>query len=117
MKSKNFYIKFICVFLLSLHIASTKIKAKDTLLTNAIIHTISGPTYSPGFVLINEDQIKSVGPVSKQPKLKNTTTINLKKQHLFPGIIATTTALGLMEIAAVRATVDTNEVGTYRVWL
>ena len=32
---------------------------------------------------------------------------------MFPGIIATTTALGLMEIAAVRATVDTNEVGTY----
>ena len=113
MRSKNFYIKFICVFLLSLHISSTKTEANDTLLTNAIIHTISGPTYSPGFVLINGDQIKSVGPVSKQPKLKNVATIDLKKQHLFPGIIATTTALGLMEIAAVRATVDTNEVGTY----
>ena len=113
MKSKYFNIKFICVFLLSLHISATKIEAKNTLLTNAIVHTISGPTYSPGFVLIDGDKIKSVGPAEEQPQLKNIETINLKKQHLFPGIIATTTALGLMEIAAVRATVDTNEVGTY----
>ena len=87
--------------------------AKRTLLTNAVVHTVSGPTHTPGFVLLDGDTIKAVGPAEKMPQFKKVDTINLKGQHIFPGIIATTTALGLMEIAAVRATVDTSEVGTY----
>ncbi|MDP6893134.1 MAG: amidohydrolase family protein [Verrucomicrobiota bacterium] len=113
MKSKYLRIKFFGIFLTVLLTVWSNTKAKSILLTNTIVHTVSGPTHSPGFVLIDGDKIKSVGPANKQPQLKNIETINLKKQHLFPGIIATTTALGLMEIPAVRATVDTNEVGVY----
>ena len=87
--------------------------AKNTLLTNAVVHTVSGPTHSPGFVLIEGDTIKAVGPAKKKPDAGEAKVLNLKGQHLFPGLIAPTTALGLMEIAAVRATVDTREVGTY----
>ena len=87
--------------------------AKPTLFTNAVVHTVSGPTHSPGFVLIDGDTIKAVGPVKEQPVAKETQVVNLKGQHLFPGLIAPTTALGLMEIPAVRATVDTREVGIY----
>ena len=87
--------------------------AKNTLLTNAVVHTVSGPTHSPGFVLIEGDTIKAVGPARKKPDTGEAKVLNLKGQHLFPGLIAPTTALGLMEIAAVRATVDTREVGTY----
>jgi imidazolonepropionase-like amidohydrolase len=37
----------------------------------------------------------------------------LQGQHLYPGLIALNTALGLTEIAAVRATQDSSEVGDY----
>ncbi|SVB11427.1 uncharacterized protein METZ01_LOCUS164281, partial [marine metagenome] len=87
--------------------------AERTLFTNAVVHTVSGPTHSPGFVLIDGDTIKSAGPVGEQPDPEKANVVNLKGQHLFPGLIAPTTALGLMEIPAVRATVDTSEVGTY----
>ena len=87
--------------------------AERTLFTNAVVHTVSGPTHSPGFVLIDGDTIKAVGPAKAQPAAGEAQVINLKGQHLFPGLIAPTTALGLMEIPAVRATVDTSEVGTY----
>ena len=87
--------------------------AERTLFTNAVVHTVSGPTHSPGFVLIDGDTIKAVGPAKEQPAAGEAQLINLKGQHLFPGLIAPTTALGLMEIPAVRATVDTSEVGTY----
>ena len=87
--------------------------AEGILFTNAVVHTVSGPTHSPGFVLIDGDTIKAVGPAKEQPAAGETQVINLKGQHLFPGLIAPTTALGLMEIPAVRATVDTSEVGTY----
>ena len=87
--------------------------AKRTLFTNAVVHTVSGPVLSPGFVLIDGDTIEAVGPAEKQPGTGKTQVVNLKGQHLFPGLIAPTTALGLMEIAAVRATIDTSEVGAY----
>ena len=41
--------------------------AKNTLLTNAVVHTVSGPTHSPGFVLFEGDTIKAVGPARKKP--------------------------------------------------
>ena len=81
--------------------------AKPTLFTNAVVYTVSGPTHSPGFVLIEGDTIKAVGPVKEQPAPEGTQVVNLKGQHLFPGLIAPTTALGLMEIPAVRVMVDT----------
>ena len=87
--------------------------AEGLLFTNAVVHTVSGPTHSPGFVLLDGDTIKAVGPAKEQPAAGEAQLINLKGQHLFPGLIAPTTALGLMEIPAVRATVDTSEVGTY----
>ena len=87
--------------------------AEDILFTNAVVHTVSGPTHSPGFVLVDGDTIKAVGPAEEQPAAGEAKVVNLKGQHLFPGLIAPTTALGLMEIPAVRATVDTSEVGTY----
>ena len=87
--------------------------AKGTLFTNAVVHTVSGPTHSPGFVLIDGATIKAVGPTNEQPTAAEAEVINLKGQHLFPGLIAPTPALGLMEIPAVRATVDTSEVGSY----
>ena len=87
--------------------------AERTLFTNAVVHTVSGPVHSPGFVLVDGDTIESAGPVGEQPDAGEANVVNLKGQHLFPGLIAPTTALGLMEIPAVRATVDTSEVGTY----
>ncbi|MED5453330.1 MAG: amidohydrolase, partial [Verrucomicrobiota bacterium] len=113
MKSKHLSPNYIITFLAVLLSTPTDITAKNTLLTNATVHTISGPIHSPGFILVEDDKIAAVGPIKDQPKIQNIDTINLKKQHVFPGIIATTTALGLMEIPAVRATVDTIEVGTY----
>ncbi len=87
--------------------------AERALFTNAVVHTISGPIHSPGFVFVDGDTIKAVGPAEEQPDAGEAQVVDLKGQHLFPGLIAPTTALGLMEIPAVRATVDTNEVGAY----
>ena len=42
------------------------------------------------------------------------TVVDLKGQHLYPGMIALDSALGLTEIDGVRATLDITEVGDYR---
>src|SRR6185503_11567996 len=39
--------------------------------------------------------------------------VNLDGHHLYPGLIAASTSLGLIEINAIRATRDASEVGDY----
>lgn len=92
-------------------VAVTSVTSAETLLfKNAIVHTVSGETLSTGEVLITDGKITAVG---KTVSGRHATTVDLKGQHLYPGLIALDTVMGLTEIQAVRATEDTTEVGDY----
>ncbi|MEO6036754.1 MAG: amidohydrolase family protein [Verrucomicrobiota bacterium] len=95
---------------LALSASSQLALAERFLLTDAIVHTVSGETISPGQVLIDGEKILEVGTTLQSAGAK---TISLKGLHLYPGIIALDTALGLSEISGVRATRDIAEVGSY----
>ncbi len=84
--------------------------AETILLTGATVHTVSGPTLGPGQVLIKDGKIAAV---EKVIKAKADRVVKLDGQHLYPGLIAASTSLGLVEINAVRATRDASEVGEY----
>ena len=84
--------------------------AEKFILTDAIIHTVSGETISPGQVLIDGEKILEVGTAVQSADAKS---ISLKGLHLYPGLLALDTALGLSEISGVRSTRDIVEVGTY----
>ena len=88
--------------------------ASQILLSDAAVHTVSGELLSPGFVLIEGSVIKGVAakPADLKPD-RNAQKISLKGLHLYPGLIGLNTALGLVEISAVRATRDVNEVGEF----
>ena len=87
-----------------------RVWAESLLLTGATVHTISGDTFSPGQVLIQDGKIAAVGPTVSAP---NVATVDLHGQHLYPGLILLDSILGLTEIEAVRATADNTEVGDY----
>lgn len=100
------------VFLLAglvLTIAAT-VRAESLLLTGATVHTVSGETISAGQVLITDGKISAVG---KTVAASGAKTIDLNGLHLYPGMIALNTELGLVEIDAVRATRDFAEVGEF----
>ena len=84
--------------------------AESLLLTGATVHTVSGETLLPGQVLVENGKIAAVGKTLSSPGAK---VIDLSGQHLYPGLIALNTTLGLTEISAVRATLDTTEPGEY----
>jgi imidazolonepropionase-like amidohydrolase len=84
--------------------------AETVLLTGATVHTVSGPTLAPGQVLIKDGKIEAV---EKNIQTKADKVVNLDSQHLYPGLIAASTSLGLVEINAIRATRDASEVGEY----
>jgi imidazolonepropionase-like amidohydrolase len=87
--------------------------ADTLLLTNAVVHTVSGATLTNGSVLIDGGKIALVADSAHPLAATATKTLDLQGRHLYPGLIAVDTVLGLTEIEAVRATQDTTEVGDY----
>lgn len=99
-----------CLVLLAFATASvpTSLPAETLLLKGATVHTVSGETFTPGQVLVQEGKIAAVG---KSVAAGGAATIDLAGQHLYPGMIALNTVLGLGEISGVRSTQDTTESG------
>jgi imidazolonepropionase-like amidohydrolase len=80
-----------------------------TALVGGTIHTISGGTIQGGTLLMQDGKILSVGPIESIPV--GARVLDVKGKHLWPGMIALNTELGLREISAVNATMDANEIG------
>ncbi|MFQ5824783.1 MAG: amidohydrolase family protein [bacterium] len=78
-------------------------------LVGGIIHTVSGPTIENGTVLFIDGKITAVGTQVELPE--GTEQINIQGKHVYPGLIAANSRIGLIEISAVRATRDYAEVG------
>lgn len=91
-------------------LGAASVQAETLLLTGATVHTVSGETITNGQVLVRDGKIAAVGSsVSGADAAK----VSLEGLHLYPGMIALNTPLGLMEIDGVRATLDVREVGEY----
>jgi imidazolonepropionase-like amidohydrolase len=83
------------------------------ILKGATIHIGNGQVIENGVITFNKGKITFVG---KQDELKlsgNENIIDVSEKHIYPGLIATNTILGLVEIEAVRPTRDFNEVGEF----
>ncbi|MCC6321818.1 MAG: amidohydrolase family protein [Phycisphaerales bacterium] len=83
---------------------------------NATVHPVSGPPIADGFVMFSDGNINGVGTFGPQIDIdKNRqngwTMIDATGKHIYPGLIAAYSQIGLTEFAAVRATLDTTEVG------
>ncbi len=78
-------------------------------LVGGTVHTVSGGDISRGTVLFDRGVIKAIGQDIPLPP--GTEKIDITGLHVYPGMIALNTTLGLVEIQAVRATVDYSELG------
>lgn len=103
-------LRLICVSLPLLTVLGIPAFAEPVLLTGATVHTVAGQPLSPGQVLIESGKISAVGAQLSAP---NAQVIDLKGLHLYPGLIALNTTMGLTEISGVRATLDTAEPGEF----
>lgn len=84
---------------------------KPIALTNAKIFTVSGEIIENGTLVFDKGKISAIGQAdTKIPQ--NAEIHDLNGKHVYPGIIAAYSQLGLVEIGAVRATRDYSETGT-----
>jgi imidazolonepropionase-like amidohydrolase len=92
-------------------VGSTRASAETIYLHNAIVHTVANGTITNGGVLISGSKIEQVTDGKSRERIIADKSIDLKGAHIYPGLIALDSALGLGEIEAVRATQDTTESG------
>ena len=87
-----------------LGISTAQAHAQIVAITGGRVHTVSGPTIENGTVVITNGRITAVG--ANVPIPANAQRIDASGKIVTPGLINGATALGVMEIGAVPATVD-----------
>ncbi len=107
--------KKLIIFSLFISSFSLSQKEKSILFVNAYLHVGNGETMESAAVGIVGDKITLVkNSLVYSPKPNEfDTIIDLKGQHMYPGLVAPNSTLGLTEIDAVRATRDFDEVGQF----
>ena len=104
---------FVSICLLSAGLfSSDQIPAPDQktpiLLTNGTVHPVSQPSFE-GSILFENGKFTKMGPeILTSPE---TEVWDISGMHVYPGLIAAGTTIGLVEISAVRATADNAETG------
>ncbi|HHG85231.1 MAG TPA: amidohydrolase [Bacteroidetes bacterium] len=83
-------------------------QSRPIILQGGIIHTGTGKVIQ-GDILIIGGKISDVGDI--RTRVTDATTLDCTGKHLYPGLIAPTSQIGLDEIESVRGTDDRNEVG------
>jgi imidazolonepropionase-like amidohydrolase len=86
-------------------------QAKPILLVNATVHTATGKVLEKTSVVVVDGKITEIG--ANVSAFKDAETFDLTGKHLWPGLIAPSTTLGIDEIEAVRSTDDTQETGAH----
>ncbi len=76
---------------------------------NAAIHPVSGPDIQNGYIVFDKGIITQIGAGSP-PSTGG--AIDAKGAHVYPGLVAAYTRLGLTEIPTIRATRDSDETGS-----
>ena len=80
-------------------------------ITNATLHTVSGPVIANGRMLIDQGRIVAIGNASEVATPSGAQVVSMSGKHVYPGLIGANTTLGLVEVESVRGTIDSTETG------
>ncbi len=84
-------------------------QTRAVVLRGGTVHPVSGPEIPNGTVVFENGKITAVA--ADVPGPADAEVIDVTGKHVYPGLISANTVLGLVEIGAVRATVDVAEPG------
>jgi imidazolonepropionase-like amidohydrolase len=85
------------------------LSAETIAIVGGTVHPVSAREISDGTVLIVDGKITAVGATVQVPA--GTKVFDARGKHVYPSLLPVATNLGLIEIGAARATVDTVETG------
>lgn len=88
-----------------------KAQNKPIAIIGATIHTGTGKVIENGYISFDNGKITGIGDAAVVKFGSGTEVISASGKHIYPGLIAPVTNLGLTEVEAIRATRDFLEVG------
>ncbi|MAW94936.1 MULTISPECIES: amidohydrolase family protein [unclassified Leeuwenhoekiella] len=111
---KKLYLLFL-LLTVSLQAQQTPAPASsgEITLTGGVAHIGNGEVIENSLIFIKDGKITGVYDALTTKRPLRGEIIKIDGQHVYPGFIALDTTLGLVEIAAVRATEDQDEIGEY----
>jgi hypothetical protein len=80
------------------------------LIRNATVHTVTQGTLPNTSVLLRDGKIAEIG--ANIQSVDGYEVIDAAGQHVYPGLIDSFSAVGLVEIDSIRASIDNSEMGT-----
>lgn len=93
----------------SLTAGASSLGNETVVIENARIITVTGPAIERGSVLIRDGKIAAVGATVQAPS--GARRIDATGMSVYPGMIDSASAIGLVEIGSVPATIDQTEIG------
>jgi len=84
-------------------------QAQPIAVTGATVHIGNGQVLNNATVLMTDGKITAVGTNVTVPS--NAQVVNAQGKHVYPGLILSSSNLGLVEVPSVRATNDVQEIG------
>ncbi|WP_121356507.1 amidohydrolase family protein [Flavisolibacter nicotianae] len=91
------------------NIAPAPKQVQPVVITNATVHVGNGQVLNNATVVVTNGKISAIGSNVAAPA--NAKTINAQGKHVYPGLILSSTNLGLVEVNSVRASSDVREIG------
>jgi imidazolonepropionase-like amidohydrolase len=88
---------------------AVSVRAETVALVNGTVHPIGAPVIAKGTVVLAAGRIAAVGVDVAVPA--GARVVDVSGRHVYPSLFAPVTAIGLMEIGAVRETLDITEFG------
>ena len=115
MKALSYFCITIVIGFFNLHGQQTPANAQQDVITlnGGIAHLGNGKVIENSIIIIGNGKITGVFDANTNEQPLRGEVINVEGQHIYPGFIALDTTLGLIEIEAVRATEDQDEIGEY----
>ncbi len=84
-------------------------QSETILFKNATLHTVTNGVIENGQLLIKDGKINAVG---NDLVNSDATIIDLSGKHVYPGLVALDTSIGLVEVSAVKESDDRREIGS-----
>jgi imidazolonepropionase-like amidohydrolase len=91
--------------------APAKPQARPMMLTGATIHVGNGQVIENGVIAFDKGLITAIGGATTAVDRAGAEVVDVTGKHIFPGVIAMGSTIGIQEIASVRATLDYEEIG------
>lgn len=111
---RKIFLAIAALFSVAANAQETVLPAKEQkglmFIKNATIHVGNGKVIENGIIKIKDGKIEEVGTNIAIPA-DDVKVFDVKGKHVYPGLILSTSNLGLSEINSVRATQDVREIG------